>query len=285
MTFCPACCAARGHLIDLMRTPWELLLSRYEFMIVFASFWRNMNFYSAMERGQLKTAYSQIVSFSPARVLVADALISSYNKQCRKGEGGDRNRGRVGLGRGSLSPFRSRSPLRVLHTIVALLMTGWQRSLSERSSEKSCTCGVWAQAVELISCFVPDAETALSVQDESRMSAYIRTLMHIAEEPASHGPRDAAVSGPAPDYGYVSCSSRAWTRPTGRLRTRLDSVARSPRRRGLRTLLSSCVRKCQARSRANGSTLTTRTPPKSSTAQHTPAQDLEPPPNAGSRHR
>ncbi|KAF0023420.1 hypothetical protein F2P81_024050 [Scophthalmus maximus] len=98
MTFCPACCAAREHLIDLMRTPRELLLSRYEFMIVFALFRRNMNFYSAMERGQLKTAYSQIVSFSPARILVADALISSYNKRRRKGEGSDRTRGRAGLG-------------------------------------------------------------------------------------------------------------------------------------------------------------------------------------------
>ncbi|KAF0035386.1 hypothetical protein F2P81_013144 [Scophthalmus maximus] len=89
-----------------------------------------------------------------------------------------------------------------LHTIVALAMTGWQRSLLERSSEKSCTCGVWAQAVELISC------------SSERTGAGLRIRV---QRPARLG------LGRGRRGGYA----------------RLDSVARSQRRRGLRTLLSS----------------------------------------------
>lgn len=323
MTLCPGCRTAREHLLDLMRMPWERLLSRYEFMIALASFRRNMDFYSAMDRGQLKTSYSQIVSFSPARMLVADVLISSYNKRRCEGD------------RQTRRPSAPRSPLRAvpcelseaaalalgncvprrfvhecisgqiwgsyeemvlstlasvetvragalkylalvrasvrnvssLHTVVALAMTGWQRNPSD-----GCACGVWAQALELISCFVPDAETALSVQDETRVSAYIRTIMDISEEPASHRPRDAATSEPAPDYGHVFRDL---------LVSGLEGTCRDARERDI----SSQRRVGRSHWRANGSTLTTRSPPASSTAQQTPAQDLEPPPNVGSRHR
>lgn len=70
-----------------MRTPWEYLLSQYEFMIVFASFRRNIVFYSKMDRGQLRNLYGQLVSFSPARILVTDTLISVYEKRQLDSEG------------------------------------------------------------------------------------------------------------------------------------------------------------------------------------------------------
>ncbi|KAK2813525.1 hypothetical protein Q5P01_000809 [Channa striata] len=259
--------------------PWERLLSRYEFMIALASFRRNMDFYSAMDRGQLKTSYSQIVSFSPARMLVADVLISSYNKRRCEGD------------RQTRRPSAPRSPLRAVPCELSsrALALGQPRPeeirhqcISDRSGELRGDGAVDAglcrtvraerQALELISCFVPDAETALSVQDETRVSAYIRTIMDISEEPASHRPRDAATSEPAPDHGHVFRDL---------LVSGLEGTCRDAE--GARYLASAPQ---GARDwRANGSTLTTRSPPASSTAQQTPAQDLEPPPNVGSRHR
>lgn len=78
--FCPACEEARVHVERLMATPWEYLLAQYEFMIVFATFQRNVLFYSSMDLCQLRNLYCQMVSFSPAMILVTDSLISVYNK-------------------------------------------------------------------------------------------------------------------------------------------------------------------------------------------------------------
>lgn len=247
-----------------METPWERVLSRYEFAIALTSFRRNMDLYFEMDLGQLRTAYSQIVSFSPARILCADTLVAYYNTRAseRRAQGG-----RV-LEKGGNPPLRHDSPPMVppelseavtlalgngvpkrfvhecmsayawlgyekmvlssfaavdsvrggalkymalvkasrrdvasLHTIAALAITGWMLALSEHGER--CTCGVWPQALELISCFVPDAETSLSLQDVTRVSAYIRTLMDIRQEPVSLGDQQVEPRGPAPDYGYV----------------------------------------------------------------------------------
>lgn len=59
-------------------------------MIAVAPFQRNIIFYAKMDLGQLRTLYSQLVSFSPARILMTDALSSGYEKRgltCR----GERN--------------------------------------------------------------------------------------------------------------------------------------------------------------------------------------------------
>lgn len=53
-------------------------LAQYEFMIVFSSFLCNATFYSSMDLGQLINPYSQLASFSPARTLTIDTLVSTY---------------------------------------------------------------------------------------------------------------------------------------------------------------------------------------------------------------
>lgn len=141
-----------------------------------------------------------------------------------------------------------------LHVVVALAITCWQ--LDERNG---CTCGVWAQALGLLSPFVPHAETGLSVQDERVVSAYVRTLFGVTEEPARNaGAREN--HGRDPDYGYA-------------FRKLLVSDAYDGG--------DTCP---DERSEELAYSLTASSPPESSTAQHTPAHDLEPPPNVGSKH-
>lgn len=228
-----------------MRTPWEYLLSQYEFMIVFASFRRNILFYSNMGRCQLRNLYSQLVSYSPARILVTDNLISTYEKREVLSKGTEsyfsvpRDLSEVitlaigncvplkfvhecisscnwkGYGEMALAAFASAESIRAgalkymalvkesvcnrdsLHVIISLAITGWMLKLSDLDSR--CSCGVWTQALELISCFVPDAETTLAIQDEVRVSAYIRTLLDLSA-PHSEPPH---VNRRPLDYGYL----------------------------------------------------------------------------------
>lgn len=78
---CSTCQAAREDIKTLMSTQWECLISHYEFMIVLASFRRNIIFYANIEYGQLRKLYSQLVSFSAAKILVIDSIISKYRKE------------------------------------------------------------------------------------------------------------------------------------------------------------------------------------------------------------
>ena len=229
-----------------MKTPWEYLQSQYGFMIVFTSFQRNILFHSSMDEGQLRNLFGQLVSFSPARILVTDTLIAVYNK---KGNGGGDNTchsldipcdlSRVitlamdnhvpeqfvhecisrcswkGYSNMVLAAFASVETIRSgalkymalikesvrntssLHTIIALAVTGWMVKLSD----STCTCGTWSQALELISCFVPNTETTLTIQDEVRISAYICTLLDLS--PADKGPCLGDRKDTALDYSYM----------------------------------------------------------------------------------
>lgn len=243
--FCPSCKAAREAVAALLTAPWEYLISHYEFMIVFASFQRNIVFYSNMDHGQLRTLYSQIVSFSPARILTVDNLISVYTKgrlgtQVQQGDSFDvpcelsraitlaignqvpehfihdciSRCNWKGYGNMVLAAFASADTIRSgplkylavikeslrerrsLHTIISLAVTGWMVNLSD----SKCTCGTWGQALELISCFVPDAETTLTIQDEARIRAYICTLLDLSPPPNTlcRSGEDRKV-----DYGYI----------------------------------------------------------------------------------
>lgn len=204
-----------------------------------------------MDRCQLRNLYSQLVSYSPARILVTDNLISAYEKRELLGKGTGRESSSFsvprdlsqvitlaigncvpqkfvrecisscnwkGYGEMALAAFASAESVRAgalkymavvkesvwnrdsLRVIISLAITGWMSKLSDLDSR--CSCGVWPQALELISCFVPDAETTLAIQDEARVSAYIRTLLDLsapqteASEPRRENLRPL-------DYGYL----------------------------------------------------------------------------------
>lgn len=243
---CPACKAAREVVERLMTAPWDYLLSDYEFMIVYATFQRNILFYSTMDCGQLRTLYSRIVSFSSARILMMDALISVYKKsrlveeenvewescdvpckllsvitlaignrvpeyfvnKCMSSCKWKGYENMVLAAFASADIIRSgtlkymavikecrrgRSSIRV---IISLAVTGWM----VRLSDSKCTCGTWAQAVDLISCFVSDAETTLAIQDADRISSYIVTLLDLT--PPSNRLHNCQPHRPL-DYGYI----------------------------------------------------------------------------------
>lgn len=247
--FCPVCQAVRNQVEVLMRTPWEYILSQYEFMIVFASFQRNILFYSKMDRGQLRNMYSQLVSFSPARILVTDNLISVYEKRQLDGKGA-RDSFDVpcdlsevitltignhvpekfvrecmsscnwkGYDDMVLASFASAESVRSgalkymnavkesvrnrdsLHVIISLAITGWMVKLSD-SGGSECSCGIWPQALDLVSCFVSDAETTLTIQDEARVSAYIRTLLDLSAPQSKEASPCHANRRPL-DYEYL----------------------------------------------------------------------------------
>lgn len=227
-----------------MKTPWEYLQSHYGFMIAFTSFQRNILFYSNMDEGQLRNLYSQLVSFSPARILVIDTLISVYNKrgigrttacdsldipcdlsrvitlaidnhvperfvhECISRCSWKGYSNMVLAAFASVETIRSgalkymavikesRRNISSLHTIIALAVTGWMVKLSD----STCTCGTWSQALDLISCFVPDTETTLTIQDEVRISAYICTLLDL--NPSAKG-LCLGNKHRALDYGYM----------------------------------------------------------------------------------
>lgn len=243
--FCHACNSARDLIKSLMNTPWESLIANYEFMIVFASFHRNVTFYSNMHPGQLKHLYSQLVSFSPARILVLHTLMSAYRKRelaCFDTRTGELDVPRelskaITLAVGNQVPeqfihkcitmckwkgyeemilgaFASAESIRSgalkymsvvkesmrdrgsVHTIISLAVTGWLAKLSGFE----CGCGTWAQAINLISCFVPDTETTLTIQDLSRISAYICTLLDLEVIPQKTEFQDSSSNL---DFGYI----------------------------------------------------------------------------------
>ena len=240
--FCRTCRAAREDVETMMKTPWEHLISQYEFMIVFTMFHRNVQFYSNMDRGQLRNLYSQLVSFSPARILVIDSLVAVYNKRQPVKNARESLRvpgelsGAITLAIGNrvpeqfvhrcisscdwkgycdmvLAAFASAETIRggalkymaiikesartrrSVHTIVSLAVTGWMVKLSN----STCTCGIWNQALDLISCFVPDTETTLTIQDEARISAYICTLLDLRQVDNGQSDQDDRPL----NYGYM----------------------------------------------------------------------------------
>lgn len=79
--FCDACNICRKEMRKLLTAPWDYVLSHYEFMILFTAYHRNITFYSNMDLGQLKMLYSQLVSYSPAKILVIDKLVATYKAQ------------------------------------------------------------------------------------------------------------------------------------------------------------------------------------------------------------
>lgn len=202
-------------------------------------------FYSNMHQGQLKHVYSQLVSFSPARILVVDTLIALYNKRnaasgqsqsvildvpCELSRAITLSIGNQvpeqfihrciamctwkGYDEMIIGAFAAAETIRggalkymaivkegvrdrgAVHTIISLAVTGWLTCLSVFE----CTCGTWAQALGLIACFVPDTETTLTIQDVSRISAYICTLLDIPVLPN----RPEPCVGPSDiDFGYI----------------------------------------------------------------------------------
>ncbi|KAJ7992813.1 hypothetical protein DPEC_G00265610 [Dallia pectoralis] len=234
MLFCPNCETARDRVKWLLSAPWEYVLAQYEFMIVFASFQRNVVFYANADRGRLRNLYSRLVSFSAARILPIDTLGSVYNNRgLGKNEQCDsldvlRELSKViTLAIGNCVPvqfvhkcissctwkgyddmviaaFASAESVRCgalkymaivkentrdrrsLHIIVSAAVTGWMLKLSN----SKCTCCTWPQVVDMISCFVPDTETTLTIQDKARVSAYICTLLdlRIPQSDLSRGP-------------------------------------------------------------------------------------------------
>lgn len=79
--FCDTCKLCKDNISKLLSAPWDYVSSHYKFMILFAAYHRNITFYSNMDLGQLKTMYSQLVSYSPARILLIDKLVSTYKAQ------------------------------------------------------------------------------------------------------------------------------------------------------------------------------------------------------------
>lgn len=242
--FCYACQIFRDQVEHLLDAPWEYLVSHYEFMIVFASFQRNITFYSNVDRGQLKLLYSQLVSFSPARILIVDRLITLYTKQVDSDAVEvPRDLSRiVTLALGNVIPDRfihnciSRctwnsydtmilatsasvenirgGPLKYLaiiksygnvhridhiRIVIALAITGWM----SRFSDLNCTCGTWIQALDMVSCSVPDTETTLTVQDDARLCSYICTLLDIKPRPTWNATPLRSEQQDVIDYGHV----------------------------------------------------------------------------------
>lgn len=240
--FCYACQLGRSQTQRFMDAPWDQLLSQYEFMIAFASFQRNITFYSSMDHGQLKRLYSQLVSFSPARILVIDHLISTYTERgsaCERNEVSHELCRVITLALGNAVPQRfihkcisqcswsgpenmilasfasvenirggplkymaiikahSKCNTNHIQAIISLAITGWMMKLWTIT----CTCGTWAQALEMVSCSVPDTETSLSLQDEARVCAYICTLLSLT--PRSREETARGENREPLDYVYI----------------------------------------------------------------------------------
>lgn len=62
-----------------------------------------------------------------------------------------------------------------LHAIVSTAITGWMARLAGLV----CTCGTWAQVMDMKSRSTADTETSLTLQSESRVTAYICTLLNL----------------------------------------------------------------------------------------------------------
>lgn len=242
--FCDTCTVCKDNIRKLLSAPWDYVLSHYKFMILYTAYHRNITFYSNMDLGQLKTMYSQLVSYSPARVLLIDKLVSTYKAQhCHAAELVKPSVPctlssvvTLALGNGvpkrfihscivkcdfqsydhmTLASFASvegirggalrymavlqgqhESARRDLHTVVATAITGWMARLSRLE----CTCGTWAQIMDMVSCSTADTETSLTLQSESRVADYICTLLNLSVPPA---PPDTRNNKDKVDYDYV----------------------------------------------------------------------------------
>lgn len=242
--FCDTCAVCKDNISKLLAAPWDYLLSHYNFMILYTAYHRNITFYSNMDLGQLRNMYAQLVSYSPARVLLINSLVSTYKAQhCNAGELAKPSVPctlssviTLALGNGvpkrfihsciskcdfqtydhmTLASFASvegirggalkymavlegqdESGRRDLHTVVATAITGWMAKLSGLQ----CTCGTWAQVIDMVSCNTADTETSLRLQSESRVSDYICTLLNL---PVAVEPPDARNTSDNVDYDYV----------------------------------------------------------------------------------
>lgn len=242
--FCDACKVCKDNISKLLSAPWDYVLSHYKFMILYTAYHRNVTFYSNMDLGQLKTMYSQLVSYSPARILLIDKLVSTYKAQHRHaaelvkpsvpctlssvvtlalGNGVPKRfvhaciskcdfqsydhmtlaafaavegiRGGV-LRYMAVLQSQGESGQRDLHTIVAAAITGWMAGLSRLE----CTCGTWAQVMDMVSCSTADTETSLMLQSEYRVTDYICTLLNLSVAVEPPGARDRKDTV---DYDYV----------------------------------------------------------------------------------
>lgn len=242
---CATCTSCKDSILRLLSAPWEFVLSHYNFMILYTAYQRNITFYSNMDLEQLKTMYSQLVAYSPARTLMIDKLVSTYETQHRNavdigkpsvpctlssmvtlalGNGVPkrfihaciancefRSYGHMILAsfasvegiRGGTMRYmailrsQAESGRRDLHTVVATAITGW----TARLSRLECTCGTWAQVMDIVSCSTADTETSLMLQSEHRVTEYVCTLLDMRmtlEHPASQ-----ATDGSKVDYDYV----------------------------------------------------------------------------------
>lgn len=69
-----------------------------------------------------------------------------------------------------------------------------------------CTCGTWAQVMDMVSCSTADTETSLTLQSEARVTAYICTLLdlHADDLPQGDTQGDSRRQQRAKvDYDYV----------------------------------------------------------------------------------
>lgn len=229
--FCDTCEMCRRDIRQLLAAPWDYVISHYEFMIVFTAYRRNMTFYSNMDLGQLKTMYAQLVSYSPARILVIDKLASTYKAQHRHAAElvrptvpctlsdvitlalGNRVPKRfvhvciaqcnfLSYDNMTLASFASVEGIRGgalrymavlqsqgeqgrrdLHVIISTAITGWMMRLAGLE----CTCGTWAQVMDMVSCSTADTETSLTLQSEARVTAYICTLLDLHADDLPQG--------------------------------------------------------------------------------------------------
>ncbi|KAK2813466.1 hypothetical protein Q5P01_000835 [Channa striata] len=246
--------------------PWERC-SRYEFMIALArarATWISTPLWTA---GNSRPRDSQIVSLRRARMLVADALISSYNK--RRGEGDRQTR----------RPSAPRSLWRAVpcEPSSRALALGQPRPEEIRHSASPTDLGSYEEMVlstlasveRSAPSAIPGLVGAPALATMRPVSAYIRTIMDISRNPRRPPPRRATSEPPRHDTPSKTC----WSRPEGTCR---DAE-------GARYLASARRGRSQTGERTGR-----HLPPdrhRELTAQQTPAQDLEPPPNAGSRHR
>lgn len=290
---CCECQLSRQEVGNLCLLPWHALINIYEFMTALTAFRRNVTFYANMTDGQLKNFYCQLVSYSAAKVVALNALVAKYNAM----DGGHRTGDAyvtpnalsgvlsLALGGSAMPRCFIEKCLNALewrsyeHMVVScfaatehvrssvIRYTAIMRAHAEHCvpdgfrvlvatavtgwmaalTARGCVCGTWRHVVHALSCFTEDTETSLTIQDTHRVGAYICELLDVIR-------RRQRVSNASTeiDYAYVF------------------SGLIVP---GLRV------------ANEKNETLTTNWPSHSSTAQHSPTHDVDPPPKVGSRHK
>lgn len=289
---CGECQLSRQEVTNLCILPWNALLDIYEFMTALTAFRRNVTFYANMTDGQLKNFYCQLVSYSAAKVVALNALVAKYNATA----GFTRRAGdayvipdalsevlSLALG-GSAMPrcfvancLNAHAWRSYEHMVVScfaatehvrasvIRYTSIMRAHAEDCvpdgfrvlvatavtgwmaalNARDCACGTWRHVVHVLSCSTEDTETSLTLQDARRVGAYICELLDIT---IRHRQRVPSALNEI-DYAYVF---------SGLIVPGLCVVDEK---------------------------LTTNCPSHSSTAQHSPTHDVDPPPNVGSRHK